>query len=797
MDVKLVRKKPFAIAFSFLLLLLPVAFVLFPHTNLDQLQAEKSARFDQWTILGPGGGGAMYFPTVSPHDPNVVLVRCDMTGAYISEDAGRSWRMFNLRSPVDFFVFDPVDPKVIYAHAAGLWRSSDLGKTWNLILPDPKTVKGIMMPDDHATVRLVTKDDKVGLVSVLAIDPENSGILYVAMGSRNAESLYVSKERGHSWSKLTDLPGGTQRIYVDPRSPKEDRGLYVVNGSSVSIRQRGQWTHCPPPAGVSAFTDVSAGFPDGGGDPVIYALAPKDRKGDRLEGGILVSTNGGRTWKPCDAPILSQLKPNAPAPRFQAVATCSTHPAVAYLSYSRLQTGPGNDSFLGVLKTTDGGMSWAPVWKEAAQSAPNIHDLWISERFGPSWGENPVCLGVAPGNPNICYGTDYGRTMRTTDGGQNWEAVYTKRTGSGTYSTTGLDVTTCYGVHFDPFERDRILISYTDIGLFASVDAGRSWRSVTQGVPNRWVNTTYWITFDPEVKGRAWGVMSGIHDLPRPKMWRRQPPSRYNGGVCISDDGGMTWRESIQGMPATAATHLLLDPHSPAKARTLYVTGFGRGVFKSIDDGRNWVLKNNGIPGSEPFAWRLAMDRGGIIYLVVARKTEDGSYGNEGDGMLFRSQDAAEHWERLRLPEGVNGPNGLAIDPEDPKRLYLAAWGRNTPQGAVSGGVFLSEDSGQSWRNVLNRDQHVYDVTLDPRRPGRVYACGFESSAWRSDDRGVTWKRIQGYNFKWGHRVVPDPRDPEMIYITTFGGSVWHGPAQGDPSATEDIVTPEVAYSKN
>jgi hypothetical protein len=403
---------------------------------------------------------------------------------------------------------------------------------------------------------------------------------------------------------------------------------------------------------------------------------------------------------------------------------------------------------------------------------------------------------VAPNNSEICYGTDYGRTMRTMDGGRNWEAVYSRSTPAGTYTTTGLDVTTCYGVHFDPFDPNRVFISYTDIGLFASEDSGRSWRSATPGVPDRWVNTTYWIVFDPDDKGRAWGVMSGIHDLPRPKMWRRQSPARYNGGVCLSEDGGRTWRQSIEGMPPTAVTHVLLDLRSPVGNRTLYVAGFGRGVFKSVDGGHRWTLKNSGIQGEEPFAWRLVMDRDGVLYLVVARKTEDGSYGNAGDGMLYRSQDGAEHWERIALPEGVNGPNGLAIDPKEPKRLYLAAWGRNTPQGAVSGGVFLSEDSGQTWRNVLDRDQHVYDITLDPRRPGLVYACGFESSAWRSEDRGETWKRIRGYNFKWGHRVIPDPKDPDMIYITTFGGSVWHGPAKGDPSAIEDIVTPEVAYSR-
>ena len=146
------------------------------------------------------------------------------------------------------------------------------------------------------------------------------------------------------------------------------------------------------------------------------------------------------------------------------------------------------------------------------------------------------------------------------------------------------------------------------------------------------------------------------------------------------------------------------------------------------------------------------------------------------------------------MPAGVNGPNGIAIDAADANRLYLAAWGRSSPKGAVDGGIYLSADGGKTWRNVLARDQHVYDVTTDPRDPRTLYACGFESSAWRSGDRGETWQRIRGYNFKWGHRVIPDPRDPKMIYITTFGGSVWHGPAAGDPQAVEDIVTPQVAF---
>jgi len=271
--------------------------------------------------------------------------------------------------------------------------------------------------------------------------------------------------------------------------------------------------------------------------------------------------------------------------------------------------------------------------------------------------------------------------------------------------------------------------------------------------------------------------MSGTHDLPRPKMWRQRGVANYRGGVAVSDDGGRTWRQASETLPQTAATHILLDPTSPKNARVLYVTGFGRGVFKSVDGGATWALRNTGIEGAEPFAWRLTRDGRGTLYVVVARRSEDGSSGSEKDGALYRSTDGAEHWEKMELPEGLNGPNGLAIDPKDSSRMYLAAWGRSAGKVARDGGIFATTDGGRKWRNVLSQDQHVYDVTIDPRDPRVMYAAGFESSAWRSDDRGETWKRIAGYDFKWGHRVIADPADAKKIYVTTFGGSVWHGPA--------------------
>jgi photosystem II stability/assembly factor-like uncharacterized protein len=244
-------------------------------------------------------------------------------------------------------------------------------------------------------------------------------------------------------------------------------------------------------------------------------------------------------------------------------------------------------------------------------------------------------------------------------------------------------------------------------------------------------------------------------------------------------------------MDETAGTHILLDPSSPVDARVLYVAGFGRGVYKSTDGGKTWMLKNQGITQRQPFAWRLSLTSDGTLYVVIARRSEDGSIGNSGDGALYRSRDGAEHWQAVQLPQGVNGPNGLAVDPKSPERLYLAAWARASGTHGDGGGIFVSDDAGHTWRQLFDRDRHVYDVTVDSDNSNILYAAGFESSAWRSTDRGEHWSRIPGFNFKWAYRVIPDPVDHNKVYVSTFGGSLWHGSLIGQ-DAPLDIATPEL-----
>src|ERR1035438_5423720 len=131
---------------------------MLPAIALAATKPGPAPRFDPWTIVGPGGGGTMIAPTISPHDPRIVVEHCDMTGAYITLDGAQSWRMFNLRTVVETLAFDSRNPRVIYAGNAALWRSADTGRTWSMVFPDPTKNTVEHQNGDHAEYSLTTGD---------------------------------------------------------------------------------------------------------------------------------------------------------------------------------------------------------------------------------------------------------------------------------------------------------------------------------------------------------------------------------------------------------------------------------------------------------------------------------------------------------------------------------------------------------------------------------------------------------------------------------------------------------------
>jgi photosystem II stability/assembly factor-like uncharacterized protein len=762
--------------------------------------ADSIPRQSTWKIIGPGGGGAQFIPTISPHDSRTVLVACDMTGAYITRDGGQSWREFNLRTRVDAFAFDPSDPKVIYAGASGLFRSDDGGERWRLLFPSVASGVQERMVGDHADHSFVSGDNwPGGTIQSISIDPNDPAHIFIAIRSPKGLCVFSSSDRGLTWKEVCQVQGAAFRaLYLDPTSPPDDSRLFIFTDAQAQVFWAKNFRLAPIKLPTeTALIDVACGINSVSRTPVFYLTAPAKWESGKLSTGVWRSTDCGQTWLEAHS-ILDQTiarpgagRENNRLPLFTQIACSEGDARTVYLAVQKHpEPAAGSEAltnYYGIVKSDDGGATWRWVLREANDLSPrNKIDSWVGRDYGPEWGEAPLGLGVSPTRPDVCYATDFGTTYCTTDGGKRWDQVYADDHADGSVSTRGLDVTTCYGVHFDPFDNQHLAITYTDIGLFHSLNGGGGWRHAISGVPHEWRNTCYWVVFDPEVKNRAWSVWGSAHDLPRPKMFRSGNFDRYVGGVCRTDDGLKTWQKSNNGMPEnTVATHILLDPRSPVGSRTLYVAGFGKGVFKSTDDGRTWKLKNNGVAGGGNLnAWRIVQLPDGMLYLLIARGLENG---RAVDGAIYQSTDGAEHWQRVSLPAGVNAPNDLTFDANNPKRMYLACWPKTVERVERFGGLYVTEDGGRRWNNIFDSSSHAYGVTLDQQHPSTIFINTFDSAAYRSDDGGKHWHRLEGYNFKWGHRVILDPHHPGRLYLTTFGSSVWCGPTLGESGAFEDV----------
>jgi photosystem II stability/assembly factor-like uncharacterized protein len=120
--------------------------------------------------------------------------------------------------------------------------------------------------------------------------------------------------------------------------------------------------------------------------------------------------------------------------------------------------------------------------------------------------------------------------------------------------------------------------------------------------------------------------------------------------------------------------------------------------------------------------------------------------------------------------------------------LAVDAAGRGFFLGAHTG-LFKSDDSGRSWKNVLISGNHphldVMAVTPDPKDSQLIYIATHEAGVLKSTDGGATWKEMnKGLGGLDVHGLALDPNSPsklhaavrdkgEGLYRTTDGGAKW------------------------
>ena len=172
----------------------------------------KAPSVQQWQVIGPGGGGGIFLPTISPFDPNIMMVHCDMTAAYITYDGGENWRMFNIWTVPSDFEFDPLDPNTIYAANRGslhdedrgsglglLYRSEDQGKRWRVIYPDITKAKPVeKLQSQDLLPSQIIEGAVDGTIQKICVDPQDNRKIYLGLAPLVGATVVTSK----TWERI-------------------------------------------------------------------------------------------------------------------------------------------------------------------------------------------------------------------------------------------------------------------------------------------------------------------------------------------------------------------------------------------------------------------------------------------------------------------------------------------------------------------------------------------------------------------------------------------------------------------
>ncbi len=230
-----------------------------------------------WEPVGISGYGGLFSPAISPVDPKLMMIHCDMSAAYLSRDSGYSWRMVHhgqLRaSTVCNPAFHPTDARVIYSAQAyaGLKVSRDGGETWSPVPGTPRDLCG-----------------------QIAIDPGRPSRMLI--GDR--KSVYLSTDEGATWIACAGPHGQTIAFHFDQTSPADQRKCFAATTEGIWRSDDGGKTWLPKTNGLP-WADLKA---FGGGSradapAILYCSVTCKAQGDELCGGVYRSTDLGETWQ--------------------------------------------------------------------------------------------------------------------------------------------------------------------------------------------------------------------------------------------------------------------------------------------------------------------------------------------------------------------------------------------------------------------------------------------------------------------------------------------------------------------
>ncbi len=701
----------------------------------------------RWESITIRGGGFIPGIIFSPAEPDLIFARTDMAGAYRWNENGSEWipvtdwmgREDNRYFGIESIAPDPEDPEIVYMAAGSylnngsgiILKSIDRGKTW------AKHEIDASMGANH---------DGRSMGERLAIDPENTGILY--FGSRE-DGLLKSHDAGISWSSVEDFPAtginglGLSFVFFAQSSDSSGRDsniLYVgvadtIPGSNLyrSVDAGMTWNKVTGgPSGLMPHHLVQAS------DGVLY-LTYNNGPGPN---GITY----GEVWK--HYPVAGKWK--------------NISPPDSGGGFGGIACQPGNPDFV-LVTTID---RWRPS-----------DEIYRSADAGKTWEK----IG-STANKDI-KGTMYLYWNRDTSDISN-------------ISSMGW----MGDIDIDPFHTERAFY-VTGQGIWRTDNITCAPEEIVWTFENKGLEETVVLDMTSSVNGALFSAVgdlggfrhppdsfhipskSGMYNNPvfgncdgidfaalNPDFVVRCGTSRSNNGA-YSTDNGRTW-EPFENQAGTGGGKIAVSADGSAIVWSQW--GRGRGsrsqhrsdtIVYSHDRGKTWK-PCHGISSRT----RVTADRA----------NPDKFYAFD-DNTLYLSTDKGEHFI----------PVNTGIRAERYPVRVSAVFGHEG-EIWITGGDLLyhSSNSGFEVRPVENVEK-AYAVGFGKAAPGSdypaVYLIGLVNGTYgvfRSTDRAVSWVRINDDQHQYGSMdyIAGDEQVYGRVYIGTHGRGIIYGdPLQAYP----------------
>ncbi len=271
--------------------------------------------------------------------------------------------------------------------------------------------------------------------------------------------------------------------------------------------------------------------------------------------------------------------------------------------------------------------------------------------------------------------------------------------------------------------------------------------------PHQWSLDKIWSLVPGGVSGRLWaGTMPG--------------------GLFRSDDGGGSWTlmESLWRMPERkqwgsvaggglpGISTVLVDPRNPADIRVGVSTA---GVWASTDTGATWQLINKGMYAEymppEQSGEPMAQD---VHQLAHCRAHPDVVWCQHHNG-VFRSEDAGATWQDVKAIRPAKFGFAVAAHPRDAQTAWFVPAIKDERRYPVDGKLVVARtrDAGKSFEVLRNGlpQHHAYDLVyrhaLSVDDSGERLAFGSTSGGlWISENGGDSWS-------------MPDARLPPIVTV--------------------------------